>query len=79
MDLYRYNYPEKKDKYEPLVLSAIEADAANTAGYYSNLTDFFASGGNWDKARTYYVEVEKLDAQTAQALAEDYPRLIASK
>jgi tetratricopeptide (TPR) repeat protein len=77
MDLYRYNLKNENDKYEPLVLQAIEGDPANTAGYYSNLVSFYMSKENLDedKAIKYWKEVNNLDSAKALAILEDYPKL----
>lgn len=75
MDLYRFNLTEKKDLYEPLVLSAIANDSSNALFYYRELVDFYARDGKLEKAREYLDDVEKLKPQSAEELRQDYPGL----
>lgn len=77
MDLYRFNFKEKKDRFEPLVIRAIEADPSNAAGYYSNLVDFFMAADNLylNKAKNYWQKVKELDSKIAAELLANYPAL----
>jgi tetratricopeptide (TPR) repeat protein len=77
MDLYRYNLKEKKDKYEPLVLEAINNDPGNAVNYYSNLVEFFNDEGNVDlvKAKDYLQKIKDLDPEAAKRMLERFPQL----
>ena len=76
MDLYRFNWKEKQDEFEPTVLSAIQNDQANAASYYSALVEFFAKEGrDLDKAEEYLQEVQRLSPATAKELRTSYPAL----
>lgn len=76
MDLYRYNFPEKIDQYEPLVLTAIEYDELNEAAYYSNLVQFFMeTNKDIGKAEYYLEKVKELKPESAEFLLDLYPEL----
>ncbi|MBN1778954.1 MAG: hypothetical protein JW816_01920 [Candidatus Buchananbacteria bacterium] len=77
MDLYRYNLPDSQDKYEPIVLQAIEKNSANSVEYYSQLISFFESKNNQDldKAKAYYSELKKIDPKKAASVLGNYPNL----
>jgi tetratricopeptide (TPR) repeat protein len=77
MDLYRYNWKEKSNEYEPLVLRAADNDKINEVKYYGNLVDFFMSSDykNEVKAKEYFELVKDLSPDLADALREDHPTL----
>ena len=75
IDLYRYNWPEKKDQFEPTLLQAIEKDPQNKLPYYISLVEFFADAGNVEKAKSYLAEVRALDESKVPELLETYPIL----
>ena len=75
IDLYRYNWPEKKDQFEPILLQAIAKDPQNKLPYYISLVEFFADAGNVEKAKSYLVEVRALDESKVPELLETYPIL----
>ena len=75
IDLYRYNWPEKKDQFEPTLLQAIEKDPQNKLPYYISLVEFFADAGNVEKAKSYLAEVRALDESKIPDLLETYPVL----
>ncbi|HLC44659.1 MAG: hypothetical protein A2722_03130 [Candidatus Doudnabacteria bacterium RIFCSPHIGHO2_01_FULL_50_11] len=74
-DLYRYNLKEKQHLFEPTMLQAVAKDSANQLTYYTNLVEFFASGGDIQKARTYLENVQALSAEQAEELKSAYPSL----
>lgn len=76
MDLYRFNYKEKRGDYEPLVLSAAKNDPANETKYYVALVDFYArDNNNLVKAKEYLKIVRNLSQSSADELVKDYPQL----
>ncbi len=77
MDLYRYADGTRTEKYEPLVLKAINDDSANKLRYYGQLVEFFADTPtkNIEKAKGYLAEVQKLDQAQANTLIKRFPEL----
>lgn len=75
LDLYRYNWPGKKNHVEPLLLEAIKNDSPNKLPYYIALVEFFAGEGNAEKAKTYLQKVRELDESEIAELIEAYPIL----
>lgn len=73
-DLYQFNWKEKQNHFEPLMLEAIQNDQANKLKYYIRLTEFF-SKIDLSKAQIYFAEVEKLNPEEAQKLTEGHPDL----
>jgi len=74
-DLYRFNWKEKHDEFESLMIRAINNDLANRAKYYVTLVEYFVQT-DLGRARGYYIEVKQLDPEGARQLAEDYPELV---
>ena len=75
MDLYRFNFTEKRDLFLPLVLTAIANDFSNESFYYRELVDFYARDGKFEEARLYLDDVERLKPESADELRQDYPEL----
>lgn len=75
MDLYHFNYKEKQDLYEPIVLMAIANDSSNAPSYYSALVRFFARNGNFEKAREYMPQLTELKPEAAADFQEEFPKL----
>ena len=74
IDLYRFNWKEKQNHFEPLVLEAIKSDPANKLSYYTSLTEFFA-GIDPAYAQKYLAEVKVLSDKVYRDLLETYPQL----
>ena len=74
-DLYRFNWKEKNNLVEPLMLEAIRNDSANESAYLVFLVSFFAEGGDFAKAGEYYARVRSLNPSAADDLLETYPGL----
>ena len=75
IDLYRYNWPSKKNQVEPLLLEAIKNDPENKLPYYITLVEFFADEKDADKAKSYLEAVRVLDKSKVPELLESYPIL----
>jgi len=76
IDLYRFNWPEKRGETERVVLRAIKGDPGNTVAYNVILVEFFAlEGGNITKAKQYLEEVRRLKPEDAAELVANYPEL----
>lgn len=74
-DLYQFNWKDRQDRLEPLLLEAIQKDSANKKAYYVNLVEFFAGANNLTKAKDYLVQVKSLDPKAARELLDTYPGL----
>lgn len=74
-DLYRYNWKEKNNLVESLMLEAVRSDPANESAYLVFLVSFFAEGGDFSKAKDYYARVRSLNPSAADDLIETYPGL----
>jgi len=77
MDLYMFNWKEKSDKYEPLMLDAIQKDAPNKRVYIEGLIDFFVRSDLKDlsKAKKYLADLKVIDSNKANELIAAFPEL----
>ncbi len=75
LDLYRFNWKEKQNQVEPLLLEAVKNDPANELTYYTALVEFFAASNEPGKAKLYLLEVKRLQPEVAEELLETYPSL----
>lgn len=74
-DLYRFNWQEKSDLFEPLMFEAIKNDPENANAYTANLVDFFARKNDIAKAREYLALLLEASPGLANELIETYPAL----
>lgn len=74
-DLYRFNWKDRQDRLEPLLLEAIQKDSPNKKAYYVTLVEFFAGANDIPKAKEYFAQVKKLDPKAAGELVDTYPAL----
>lgn len=74
-DLYRFNWKEKQDKFEPLMVEAIKNDPQNANAYTTTLVEFFAQTGNVSRAKEYLALLKEVDPAGAQELIQTYPVL----
>ncbi|OGE76519.1 MAG: hypothetical protein A3C85_03790 [Candidatus Doudnabacteria bacterium RIFCSPHIGHO2_02_FULL_48_21] len=74
-DLYRFNWKEKQNLFEPLMEEAIQKDPANKASYLVGLIEYFVRGGDLTRGQALFNELKTLDPKEASELKTDYPQL----
>ncbi len=74
-DLYRFNWSEKSDLFEPLMFEAIKNDPDNANAYTASLVEFFVRKNDLARAREYLALLKEVSSDTAQELIETYPAL----
>ena len=76
MDLYRYNFKEKRAEFEPTIELAVKNDPQNSAQYYSSLVEFLVEkGDSGAHAKEVLEKVRSLDSKAYEDLIAAYPSL----
>ena len=75
IDLYRFNWKEKRGELEQLLIDGANNDAPNAVAYLRLLVETQLQDGRIEQARGYLAQLEQQDPEAAEKLREEHGEL----